>query len=75
MALPGPGSAKNFGLSPAAHDLGLGDQLVQQLQDQEEERKKKLLQLGQVPNANGLNGISPGAMQLIGGMGGGLKGG
>lgn len=36
-------SSKNFGLSPAAVDLGLGDALRFQLEDAELERKKKLL--------------------------------
>lgn len=36
-------SAKNNALSPAAVDLGLGDQLTQQLADQEMERKKKIM--------------------------------
>lgn len=34
---------KNSMMSPAAQDLGLGDQLRQQLSDAEEERKKKML--------------------------------
>lgn len=34
---------KNLALTPATQDLGLGDQITQQLQDEEEERKKKLL--------------------------------
>jgi hypothetical protein len=36
-------SAKNFALSPAASDLGLGDMISQQLQDDLAMRKKKLL--------------------------------
>lgn len=43
MAYPGPLSAKNTMLSPAATDLSLGDALAQQLQDQLAERRKKLL--------------------------------
>jgi len=39
-----PINAKNISLSPAASDLGLGDQLKTQLDLEEEERKKKLLQ-------------------------------
>jgi hypothetical protein len=38
-------SAKNFALSPAASDLGLGDMLSQQLQDDLANRKKKALQM------------------------------
>ncbi len=47
--MPAP-SAKNLLLTPAFQSLGLGDQLVQQVDDQEEERKKKLLQLNQPGN-------------------------
>lgn len=37
-------SAKNYALSLAATDLGMGDQLTQQLQDEtEEQRKRRLL--------------------------------
>lgn len=36
-------SAKNFPLSSAAEDLGLGDQLTQQLQNQVAARRQKLL--------------------------------
>lgn len=36
-------SEKNQMLSPAVADLGLGDQLTQQLEDQEAARKKKML--------------------------------
>jgi hypothetical protein len=39
--LPGPQSAKNAMLSPAATDLGMGDALKQQLQDELDERKKQ----------------------------------
>lgn len=58
-------SAKNFPLSPAAQDLGLGDMANQQLQDQVEERRKKLIQNSQVgaigsgiSSALGLTGVS-----------------
>lgn len=54
-------SAKNFMLSPAAMDLGLGDQLKQQLDDQEIERKKKLAQAAQ-----GGAGLGPATMSLFG---------
>ena len=36
---------KNIALSPAVSDLGLGDRLRQQMSDEDEERKKKLLAL------------------------------
>lgn len=44
--MPTPG-AKNFSLTPAAKDLGLGDMVQMQLDDDLEERKKKLLQAQQ----------------------------
>lgn len=44
-----PTSGKNLSLAPAATDLGLGDQVQQQLEDQEAERKKKLLQMSKMP--------------------------
>lgn len=37
-------SEKNFSLGPAATDLGLGDMGRMQLDDEMQERKKKLLQ-------------------------------
>lgn len=53
MTTPGPTAQKNLALSPAASDLGLGDSLQQQLQDQLAQRKKTLaLQSGVVPGAN-----------------------
>ena len=67
MALPGPLAAKN--MPSAAADLGLGDMLTQQLQDQEEERKKKIRQrLGQSPSAFGDNTLGPATMALFGSM-------
>lgn len=50
---PASQSAKNFGLTPAAVDLGLGDQLKTQLDDQEEERKRALLQQAKQAGSNG----------------------
>lgn len=67
MAMPNP---KNFGLTPAATDLGLGDAVKQQLEDQEAERKKKLLQLGKMDAFGG----SPASMSLLGPAGGGMGG-
>lgn len=56
-------AGKNFPLSPAAADLGLGDALTQQLADQEADRKKKVLLLAnQKPNAE----MSPAALLLFG---------
>lgn len=45
-------SIKNMPLTPGVSDLGLGDQLVQSVQDDDEERKKKLM-----AQANGMQGI------------------
>jgi hypothetical protein len=36
-------NAKNMALSPAVQDLGLGAQLQEQLDDAEQERRKRLL--------------------------------
>ena len=45
--MPGYGTPmmarKQLSLAPASADLGLGDQITQQLSDQEEERKKKMM--------------------------------
>lgn len=77
MATPqfsGAAQGRNFPTSQAATDLGLGDALVQQMQDQDEERKKKLLQQGTTPSTLGVNGDmqSPAAQALLGqgGLGG-----
>lgn len=40
-------AAKNMALNPAVQDLGLGDSIRQQLDDAEEERKRKMAQAGQ----------------------------
>jgi len=64
---PGPTSAKNAPISASAQDLGLGglgDELNQQLQSMDAERKKKLLQVSQVPNQNGLNSINQSASTI-----------
>lgn len=72
MATPGPLSSKNLSLSPAASDLGLGDSVAQQLQDQLAERKKKLsLQTGGIPGASP---FSSSVTDLLGGFMGGLSG-
>lgn len=51
---------KNFSLSPAASDLGLGDMITQQLEDEEAERKKKALQATQNPQT-----LGPATMSLF----------
>lgn len=57
MQQSGPLSSKNLMLSSAVQSLGLGDQLKQQLDDQEIARKKKLLQ----------NATNTASMDLFGG--------
>jgi len=62
-------SAKNMPLSPASSALGLGDQLTQQLQDDVDERRKKLMQSSMAaPGAFGASAMSPASMALLGGM-------
>jgi hypothetical protein len=68
-------SMKNIGLS-AAGDLGLGQQLQEQVDAAEEERKKKLLQQSQQSQNPGKFGdvtMSAAAMELFGGFGGAQK--
>jgi len=68
-------SLKNIGLS-AAGDLGLGQALMDQVDEAEEERKKKLLQQAnqsQRPGQFGDASMSLAAMQLFGGFGGTQK--
>lgn len=73
MAIGGPqpfaaaGDNKNFPLSPAASDLGLGDSLVQQMQDADEERKSKLaMQAKTVQTAQAqAAALTPGVSQLM----------
>ena len=48
-------------LTQSAVDLGMGDQVKQQLQLQEEERKKKLMM-----QSNNMTNIGPGTMALFG---------
>ena len=58
---------KNMALSPATSDLGLGDQLKTQLDIQEEERKKKLLQAsGKGQTLGGLLGQPTSAVNALG---------
>lgn len=55
-----PTSGKNLALSQSGMDLGLGDMVKQQLEDQEEERKKKLLRMANPQ-------FGPASMSLLGG--------
>ncbi len=55
--------SKNFSMSPAAQDLGLGDMVKQQLEDEDNLRKKKLTQ-GQ---SNLGSNFGPATMSLFGG--------
>jgi hypothetical protein len=60
-------SRKNFGLSPAASDLGLGDMLREQVADQtDEERRRRLARMQQ----QALTPASAGSAiaDLLGGM-------
>jgi len=63
-------SAKNTPLSAAVSDLGLGDALSQQLQDETEEQKRRRLLLQQMQQAVNPLGAST-ALGLRGGAGGG----
>jgi len=65
--MPGPQPLKNA--MGAGTDLGLGDQLVQQLADQEAERRKKELQNAPL-NATSTGGaMGGGTLGIIGGPG------
>lgn len=55
-----PNNAKNFALSPAASDLGLGDMIAQQLQDEEDERRKKSIEAAKQSQ------LGPATMALFG---------
>lgn len=59
---------KNLTLSPAAMDLGLGGDLRQQLEESEEQKKKKLLR-----QAQAMGGLSPATQALFPSMGGGYS--
>ena len=56
-------------ISPAALELGLGGSLRQQLLDQEEERKKKLLREAQAQRA-AQGALGPATQMLFSGSGG-----
>lgn len=58
---------KNFGLSPAAADLGLGDTLKAQVEENELERKKKLSKFSE---RTSLMGAAAGQLFGAGGVGG-----
>jgi len=62
-----PPNPKNLGLSPVVQDLGLGDMLITQVEDETEEMKrKKKLQDGLNNAGNG----SAAAMSIFGPNGG-----
>jgi len=46
-----PANPKNLGMSAAGMDLGLGDQLGQQVQDETEEQRRRRLLLEQMQSA------------------------
>lgn len=56
----------NMGLTPAVADLGLGDMLGQQVQDETEEMRKKRMQEMQQRSMMGSTG-SPATLALFGG--------
>jgi len=57
-------SQKNFPLTGAATDLGLGDMVGEQLSDEEKDRRKKLMQ----SQAMGMNqAMGAASMSLLGG--------
>lgn len=61
-----PMNAKNFGLSPAANDLGLGDMLKTQLDDATEEERRKRTQAGQMAGKSSQTALSPATLGLFG---------
>jgi hypothetical protein len=65
-------SQKNSMSSPAAQDLGLGDQLQQQLEDTMSARKKSILNIGGMSNPMDVtSSISPAVQALLSKAGGG----
>jgi hypothetical protein len=62
-------SAKNLPLSAAAADLGMGNQLYQELLDSEEERRKKLLRQAQSVQMQ-QQPLGPATQTLFGSAGG-----
>jgi hypothetical protein len=58
-------SSKNYSLSPSASDLGLGDVLTQQVQDEtEEQRRRRLLQQQMQAAVNPMSAGAAGALGL-----------
>jgi hypothetical protein len=55
---------KNFALTPAASDLGLGEEIKTQLDDDVEERKKKAMLAAK------MSAMSPAVLSLFGASGG-----
>lgn len=61
-------SAKNFAMTAASTDLGLGDNLKNQLDAEEMDRKKKLLAQAQRVNQGGMGQAAQALFPGIGGM-------
>lgn len=62
-------SEKNMALSPAVADLGLGDMLKSQTEDEVLQRRKKLMSAADTLDPTGAGaGISPATMSLLGNM-------
>ena len=59
-----PANPKNFALSSSASDLGLGDAVKTQLDDDVEERKKKAMLAAK------MSAMSPATLSLFGASGG-----
>lgn len=56
-----PENPKNYGISPAVMSLGLGDQLIQQVQDATDARKKKMREVSKQQSTN----FGPAAANLL----------
>jgi len=71
--IPSGVSGKNLALTPAASELGLGDALSQQVQDDVANRKKKMLDASnQTDKMNSMSAaLTPGVASL---MSGSIKG-
>jgi len=66
-------NAKNLGLSPAVADLGLGDMLRTQLDDETEEQRRRRLQAQQAQKALTGAGMGGAAQALFGNGNGPLR--
>ena len=66
--MPSP-NTKNFALSGAATDLGLGDMLLQQREDETEEAKRRRMMLDQLKQSLSPSGASS-MLNLMGRPGG-----